>query len=168
MSGTPARLATIYDECFELAWRFASVRGVAAEAMERIVTAVFAETQDRLDALEPGVSPRALVAGITRHIVRRQLRRQSGSPSPEQPAEPGRESSQLLALILAKMTESECEVFVLYEMEGLSVEEVAAALRVGERLVCLRLDEARRIYNVESARLRAERFWSSRPGAPSP
>lgn len=168
MSGTPARLATIYDECFELVWRFASVRGVRAEALERVVTTAFAEVRDRLEAVDSGLSPRAVVAGIARHVVRRQLRRQSGASPQEPQTEAGRESSQLLAPILARMSESECEVFLLHEMEGLSVEEVSASLRVGERLVCVRLDEARRIYNVESARLRAERFWSSRPGPPEP
>jgi DNA-directed RNA polymerase specialized sigma24 family protein len=165
------------DQHLELVWRFSAYCGVPAEALEQVVHRVFGVIHGRLVSLENAGELRVSVAGITRNVVRAYLR-QLGDHSPMEPAptEAGlrpidfgalpelerRSASELCDLILAKMTETEREVFVLCEIEGFSLSDTAEALHIGESTLRIRLDDARRIFNVGSAELRALQFWKTR------
>jgi DNA-directed RNA polymerase specialized sigma24 family protein len=73
-----------------------------------------------------------------------------------------RSACDLCDLILGKMTETEREVFILCEIEGFSLSDTAEALHIGESTLRVRLDDARKIFNVGSAELRAHQFWTTR------
>jgi RNA polymerase sigma factor (sigma-70 family) len=164
----------------DFVWRFAAYRGVPADALEHVVHKVFGVLHGRLISLEHPEELRVAVAGITRNVVRAYLR-QLADHSPLEPV-PGapttvvldfshvpnieqKSASERCDLILGKMTETEREVFILCEIEGLSLFETAEALHIGESTLRSRLDDARKIFNVASAELRAQIFWTSRaPG----
>jgi DNA-directed RNA polymerase specialized sigma24 family protein len=157
----------------ELVWRFAAFSGVPAEALPLVVRKVFGVVHGRLISLEHADELRVSVVTTTRNVVRASLR-QLGDHSALHEAVPqplgfgtipdleSRSASELCDLILAKMTETEREVFILCELEGLSLFEMAEALHIGESTLRLRLEDARRIFNVASAELRAQRFWTTR------
>lgn len=187
-SDGPARDATLEafraacDSHLEFVWRFAAYCGVPADALDHVVHKVFGVIHGRLISLEHAEELRVSVAQITRNVVRGYLR-QLGDHSPLEvaPLEPAttpldfgamadletKTACELCDLILAKMTETEREVFILCEVEGLSLFETAEALHIGESLLRIRLEDARKIFNVGSAALRAQRFWTTRQD-PSP
>lgn len=167
----------------DFVWRFAAYRGVPAEALEHVVHKVFGVLHGRLISLEHAEELRVSVAGITRNVVRGYLR-QLGDHSVLEPSRPApgtvtldfshvpnvekTSACQRCDLILDKMTETEREVFILCEIEGLSLFETAEALHIGESTLRVRLEDARKIFNVASAELRAQMFWTSRGSALRP
>jgi RNA polymerase sigma factor (sigma-70 family) len=163
----------------DFVWRFAWACGVEAPAIEYVVHKVFAVVRGRLISLEDESERRVSIAGITRQVVRAYLH-QLGSPlgafvapegfeNPEQvPAVETKTPSELVELILRAMNETEREVFVLSELEGFSLFEIAEALHISESTLRERLSDARKIFNDVSARLRAQRFWKARQSAGEP
>jgi len=179
----PARapsLETFRAACaqhLELVWRFAAYCGVPAEAIEPLVHKVFGVIHGRLISLEHAEELRVSVAGITRNVVRAYLRQLGdhsglGAGSVEASVRPidfgsvselqSRSASDLCDLILGRMTDTEREVFILCEIEGFSLSDTAEALHIGESTLRIRLDDARKIFNVGSAELRAHQFWTTR------
>ncbi|MDF3069378.1 MAG: polymerase sigma factor RpoE [Polyangiaceae bacterium] len=169
------------EQHLDFVWRFAAYCGVPAELLEPVVHKVFGVIHGRLISLENQEELRVSVAGITRHVVRgylRQLGDHSPLAAPPTDAGPrpldfggaaalnGRRACELCDLILGKMTETEREVFILCEVEGLSLSDTAEALHIGESTLRVRLDDARRIFNVGSAELRAHQFWTARQNRP--
>lgn len=82
---------------------------------------------------------------------RRARRRESFEAAPEQkeeaPAQPERtqqrETLRLIEQVLARMDADKREVFALYELEGMTMAEVASALGMPENTVLYRLYAAR-------------------------
>jgi DNA-directed RNA polymerase specialized sigma24 family protein len=166
----------------DFVWRFASYRGVSEEALPHVVHKVFGVIHGRLVSLSEPTELRISVAGITRNVVRTYLRQigQLGDHSALEPsAAPNtlgappldlgpvieletKTPCELCDLILSKMTETEREVFILCEIEGFTLTETAEALHIGENTLRVRLDDACKIFNVASAELRAQRFWTTR------
>ncbi|RYZ06304.1 MAG: hypothetical protein EOO73_16705 [Myxococcales bacterium] len=181
---SPDALATFRAACeqhLELVWRFAAYCGVPAEALEQVVYKVFGVIHGRLISLEHAEELRVSVAGITRHVVRGYLRQLGdhsalGTGSAENgpraidfgaiPDFERRGACELCDLMLGKMTETEREVFILCEIEGFSLSDTAEALHIGESTLRTRLDDARKIFNVGSAELRAHQFWKTRQTLP--
>lgn len=169
------------EQHLELVWRFAAYCGVPAEAIEQVVYKVFGVIHGRLISLEHAEELRVSIAGITRNVVRGYLR-QLGDHSPLEtaPLEAGprpidfgslpdlerRSVCERCDLILGKMTETEREVFILCEIEGFSLSDTAEALHIGESTLRIRLDDARKIFNVGAAELRAHQFWTTRQTLP--
>jgi DNA-directed RNA polymerase specialized sigma24 family protein len=168
------------EQHLELVWRFAAYCGVPAGALDEVVYKVFGVIHGRLISLENADELRVSVAATTRNVVRTYLR-QLGDHSPAEPPPEGglrpidfgalpdlprRSASELCDLILAKMTETEREVFVLSEIEGFSLSDTAEVLHIGESTLRIRLEDARRIFNVGSAELRALQFWTTRQTLP--
>jgi DNA-directed RNA polymerase specialized sigma24 family protein len=159
----------------DFVWRFARACGVEPSALEYVVHKVFAVVRGRLISLEDPSERRVSIAGITRQVVRAYLH-QLGSPlgpySPEAAspidelaeveAVETKTPGELVDIILGAMTEAQREVFVLSELEGFALFEIAEALHVSESTLRERLSEACKVFNDVSARLRAQRFWVSR------
>jgi DNA-directed RNA polymerase specialized sigma24 family protein len=157
----------------DLVWRFAAFSGVPAEALPLVVHKVFGVVHGRLISLEHAHELRVSVVTTTRNVVRAYLRQLGDHSALHEPVPrplgfgsipdlESRSASDLCDLILAKMTETEREVFILCELEGLSLFETAEALHIGESTLRIRLEDARKIFNVASAELRAQRFWTTR------
>jgi RNA polymerase sigma-70 factor, ECF subfamily len=173
-----ARFRGACETHLDFVCRYARACGVDASALEHVVHKVFSVMRGRLISLEDAADLRVSIAGITRHVVRAYLR-QLGTPlealgqtearSPddlnEVEAVETKTAAELVDIILSSMSEAEREVFVLCEIEQLSLFETAEALHVSESTLRVRLHDARKIFNDVSARLRAQRFWVTRRGA---
>lgn len=168
------------EEHLDFVWRFAKACGVQPAAVEYVVHKVFAVVRGRLVSLEDPSERRVSIAGITRQVVRGYLH-QLGSPlEPFGPPLTGPDDleqirgletktpAQLVDIILSAMSEAEREVFILSELEGFELFEIAEALHVSESTLRERLNDARKIFNDVSARLRAQRFWVSRRSTDDP
>jgi RNA polymerase sigma-70 factor, ECF subfamily len=185
MPETPPSFRAVYEDHFELVWRFAANRGVPQAELEDAVQEVFVVAHRQLLRFDGRPALRTWMAGLARNVVRNYLRRHddlSGagdelSPFDELalPNELGppellekKSAGQLLDVILERMTERQREAFILCEIEGLSAVEAAEALGVPESTLLVRLSDARKVFNAISARLRAQRFWVSREGGNQP
>lgn len=111
------------------------------------------------------VSPRAWLYGIAvklaaNHRRRRWVRSWLGLESVSELAAADnpvhalerREAEQTLLAVLAAMPAQKRELFVLFELEGLSGAELAAALKIPVGTVWTRLHHARRAFAAELAR----------------
>jgi RNA polymerase sigma-70 factor (ECF subfamily) len=154
----------VYEATFELAWRVLRRMGVAAPQLDDAAQDVFVVVHRRLPEFEGRSSLRTWVAGIAVRVAadyRRRFRRQGTQldldltedlpdPKPD-PAESvaSAEARALVARLLLALPESQREVFVLVELEGLSAPEVAQAIGVNLNTVYSRLRLARRAFNAE-------------------
>jgi RNA polymerase sigma-70 factor, ECF subfamily len=150
-----------FDQIFEahaaFVWRCLGALGVRGPDVDDLTQEVFVIVHRRLADLdsEQGVKP--WLYGILRRVVlnhRRTLRRRGSRQSPlleDVPASQfdqhdtleAQEAAQLLTRVLASMPEEQAEVFVLVEMEQLSVGEVGAALEIPVNTAHSRLRLAR-------------------------
>ncbi|HYQ15850.1 MAG TPA: sigma-70 family RNA polymerase sigma factor [Polyangiaceae bacterium] len=171
-----ARFRSACETHLDFVWRFARACGVEATSLDYVVHKVFAVLRGRLISLDDASELRVSIAGTTRQVVRAHLRqlsspRESFAQAQPRPAEEldnvagleTKSAGELVDLILSAMGETEREIFVLCELEGFSTFETAEALHLSESTVRVRLSDARKIFNDVSARLRAQRFWISRP-----
>jgi DNA-directed RNA polymerase specialized sigma24 family protein len=180
LAGGLAEFRAACEQYLELVWRFAAYCGVPAEALDHVVYKVFGVIHGRLISLEHPEELRVSVAGITRNVVRGYLRQLGDHSTLDSPhAEAGlspidfgpgdlerRSAAELCDLIFSKMTETEREVFILCEVEGMSLSDTAEALHIGESTLGIRLNDARKIFNTCAAELRAHQFWTTRQTRP--
>jgi RNA polymerase sigma-70 factor, ECF subfamily len=176
-SSTPRSFRSVYDEYFDFVWRFAVARNVPTSSLEEVVHDVFLAVHRQLGGFEVRSELRIGIARVARNVVQRYLRK----PAPRSPLEPlvgdepspgaeagaadalhEKSASQLLDIILDKMSESQREAFILRDMEGLSMSETAEALGVNENTLRVWLYDARKVFNSVAALLRAQRFWVTR------
>lgn len=173
----------IYETHFDFVWRFAANRGVPQSSLDDVVQEVFVVVHRQLSGFEGRSALRTWIAGVTRNVVRSYLRKR-GNQSPGEPLENDelyasddlgpaevlekKSASELLDLILDKMSDLQREAFILCEIEGLSAVETAEALGVNENTLRTRLHDARKVFNAVSARLRAHRFWVTREAEKKP
>jgi RNA polymerase sigma-70 factor (ECF subfamily) len=150
--------------------------------MEEVMHEVFLAVHRQLSGFEMRSELRIGIATVARSVVQRCLRKHGpmsrleplvqGEPLPgDVPGGNGlheKSSSQLLDIILDKMSESQQEAFILRDMEGLSMSETAEALSVNENTLRVWLHDARKVFNSVAALLRAQRFWVTREGKSPP
>jgi RNA polymerase sigma-70 factor, ECF subfamily len=184
-SAVPAEDATgsfpeVYDRYFDFVWRVARRLGVGHEALDDIVQETFLVVHRRLAEARSG-ELRPWIYGITVHTVRnhrRSLRRKSphargdGAPDPDALADiesdgPERraekaEAARALYAILDDLDDDKREVFVLVELEQLSVTDVADVLGMKLNTVYSRLRLARAEFEEGVARHRARDAWRSK------
>lgn len=173
---TPLTFRAVYDGYFDFVWRFAALDGVPSAALEVVVRHVFVVVHRHLGGFDGSVALKIEIARVTRNVVRSYLSTQfrllsgelptaelsgSGELGPPELLEQ-KSASQLLDVILGRMTERQREAFILCEIEGLSALETAEALSVSEATLQLRLREARKVFQAVSAHVRAQRFWLTR------
>jgi RNA polymerase sigma-70 factor (ECF subfamily) len=140
---------------FDSVWQFARRLGVRANDVEDAVQQVFLVGAERLDDIEEG-RERSFLFGVAVRVVHK-LRYTSAtrplvvgdapeavdpSPNPEELAHQNRERERV-ERILEEMPLKLREVFVLYELERLSVREVAEVLQIAEGTAASRLNRAR-------------------------
>jgi RNA polymerase sigma-70 factor (ECF subfamily) len=115
--------------------------------MDDVVQEVFLVAHRRLASLYPGVQPRTWLFGITSRVVRSQCRKQKllrwlrrtsdhamdalpfAGPSPVEALEQ-RQAVRLAYRALDSLREKHRQAFILFELEGMTVIEVAALLGV--------------------------------------
>lgn len=159
---------TIYEQYFQFVWRQARRMGVGAPAIDDVVQEAFVVIHAKLSDLRSPDSMRSWIYGIVRRAVfehRRSAQRraeESGLPEeqaalaarPPTPLELTELSSQraLLASLLAGLSAPKREVFVLAELEEMSVPEIAAALEIPLNTAYSRLRHARHDFELALAR----------------
>jgi RNA polymerase sigma-70 factor (ECF subfamily) len=160
-----ADFENLYREHFAFVWRTVRRLGTDAEFVEDVTQEVFVVVHRRLGEFEGRSTAKTWLYGIVRRVVadhRRTLRRKpltAGSESDEAEAptapEEGPEASaeraervQLLHRLLAGLDEAKREVFILAELEGLTLAEISEALGVNQNTVASRLRAARREFEI--------------------
>ena len=158
----------IYDQYFRFVWTSARRLGVGTEAIDDLVQEVFIVIHAKLSTLRQPESLRSWIYGIVRRTVSSHRRsggrdegiflvpaEESSLPAREpSPLEVAEQSSQLelLSSLLAGLSDVKREVFVLAELEEMSVPEIAAALEIPLNTAYSRLRHARQEFETALAR----------------
>jgi RNA polymerase sigma-70 factor (ECF subfamily) len=157
----PARLERMFVAHHALVWRTLRRRGLEAEAAADATQQAFVVAAERLADINPD-SERAFLVGTAlrvamshgRKTVRWQLEddmdlraAQARTPLDEQAA------IELCDLALSKVEPELAEIFVLFEVEGLSSPEIAALLEIPLGTVASRLRRAREQFRAVVGRL---------------
>ena len=161
-------LAELFHAHFDLIWRTVRRLGVPPAAIDDAAQEVFVVASRKLDVIEPG-KERAFLCAIAMRVASDARRAQSrrgtsvavdadvlvdATPTPEDLLDQKRAREHLDALI-ARMPEDVRAVFVLYELEGLTMAEIAAALELAPGTVASRLRRGREQFNTMVARIDA-------------
>lgn len=169
------RLEAALDDHFDLVWRTLRRLGVATADVDDAAQEVFVVLARRLTDVEPHseraflIATAARVASTRRRSVRR--RQEDVRPSlddlsaamlgPEELNEL-KSARALLDQALARLSADLRMTFVLYELEELSVAEIADALGIPKGTVTWRLKAAREAFEQAAARLRAREAFPRR------
>jgi RNA polymerase sigma-70 factor (ECF subfamily) len=174
LRGSPPHFREVYEQNFEMVWRYATFHGVPPMHLDDVVQEVFIVVHGRMETFEGRSSLRGWVMGVAHNVVRDYLRKRANRPagdhlesdtqiqlvgdSPAEAVEKKR-AALLLDEILSKMNDAQREVFILSEIEQLSAPEISRALEVNENTVRTRLRAARHEFEAAVARLDARRAW---------
>lgn len=174
-----ARAVPSFDDVYraELAfvWRSARRLGVRESALDDVVQEVFVVVHRRLSTFEARSSLRTWLFGITLRIVRDHLRStrrkatsdddvdtfQADVPGPGELAERS-EAVRLLHAILDELDDEKREVFVMAELEQMTMPEIAEVISVNLNTAYARLRLARQAFESALARYRARDGWRLR------
>jgi RNA polymerase sigma-70 factor (ECF subfamily) len=164
------RFRRMVDEHFALTWRFLRGLGVRTEAVDDAAQQVFLVASQRLDGITAG-SERAFLLATARGVAANARRAQARSREvaddealsrveddrgdPELAAS-ARQARAVLDRILASLSEDAREVFVLFELEGMTMASIAEALGLPMGTVASRLRRAREDFHAAAKRYQAQ------------
>jgi len=142
-------------------WRALRRRGLSAEAAEDATQETFVLAAEKLDAIRPESERSFLIATALRvaHTLGRKTVRWELDEDMDQRLSANRDASdkradmQLCDLVLSKVDPDLVEVFVLYEIEGLTSPEIAELLQIPLGSVASRLRRAREQFRDAAARI---------------
>jgi RNA polymerase sigma-70 factor (ECF subfamily) len=179
----PPKFDQLYEDYFAFVWRSVRGLGVAPNAIEDIVQDVFVVVHRRLDEYEgTRASIKTWLYGILRravanyHRTRRRKPAQFGTKegdaevetltdntrlSPHESAARS-EAVRVLTELLAALDEEKREVFILAEIEQMSVPEISQAIEVNVNTAYARLRAARRDFDEALTRHQARDAWRMR------
>ncbi|MBX3251961.1 MAG: RNA polymerase sigma factor [Myxococcales bacterium] len=168
-----ARLRELVEEHFPHVWRFLRHLGVPAHSLDDAAQDVFLVAARRIDEILPG-RERSFLFG-TAHNVAQTARRKVGrvvsceaavveakvdtSPTPEEHLD-DKQACALALRLLDELDEGLRQVFVLYEIEELTMQRIAELTELPVGTVASRLRRAR-----EAFQARFERHRNSVRGA---
>lgn len=156
-----ARLARMFAAHHATVWRTLRRRGLSPDAAADATQETFLVAAQRLHDIQPDSERAFLVGtalrvahGLARKLVRLQLDEDMDQRvSRARDAGDARADLELCDLALSKVNPDLAEVFVLYEIEGLSSPEIAALLEIPLGSVASRLRRAREQFRVVVARI---------------
>lgn len=155
------RLARMFADYHVTVWRSLRRRGLTADEAADATQETFLITAGRLQDLPPE-SERAFLVGTARRVAhtlgRKTVRWQLDDDMDERIASvrdvgDERADIQLCDLALSKMNPEMAEAFVLYEIEGLLLSEIAALLEIPIGSVASRLRRAREQFRATVMRI---------------
>jgi RNA polymerase sigma-70 factor (ECF subfamily) len=166
VSITEDRVRTVVSELYGIAWRIVRRLGVPPGDAEDAVQQVFMVVSRKMNDIEIG-SERAFVAATAVRVAadaRRAARRKPlvllpeidevhDTEAPDELAESLR-ARRLLDALIDEMPEETRDVFVLFEIEQLSLTEIARELAIPRGTVASRLARARSWFSAELERRR--------------
>lgn len=161
----------IYDEHLALVWRTLRRYGVPERSLDDAVQDVFTVVHTKLSTFEGRSSLRTWIFGIARRVARNhreKAREQLGDGQIERLADrrsthPSRteqlEKARLLSRMLDDLKPEQREIFILVEIEELTVKEAAEALDENENTLASRLRRTREDLKEMLARASARDDW---------
>jgi RNA polymerase sigma-70 factor (ECF subfamily) len=174
-SGGAISFASVYAEYFEFVWICTRRLGVDADAIDDVVQEVFIVIHRRLETVERPDALRSWIYGVVRRTVsthrrNQRLRRATGTedppgvcqPTPQELAEQT-EEMRLLWSLLGQLDEAKREVFMLAELEEMTVPEIAQAVGIPLNTAYSRLRLARAEFDKALARHIANEANGGRP-----
>jgi RNA polymerase sigma-70 factor (ECF subfamily) len=180
LPAAPPAFADVYQETFAFVWRTARRLGVMDSAVDDVAQEVFVTVYRRLDQFEGRCSIKTWVFSILMGIVRnyRRSRRRKGAAEPisaavvdpeileDRGADPLEQASRaqagrLVHKLLDEMAEDKAIVFVLAELEGLTVPEISELVGANVNTVYSRLRASRKEFDQALGRMRAREAESS-------
>jgi RNA polymerase sigma-70 factor (ECF subfamily) len=178
----PWTFAGVYEVHFPFVWRSVRRLGVVDAAVDDVVQEVFLVVHRQLSGFRGECSVRSWLFAIASRIVRdlrRTLRRKPGNlgghgrvsrdidlfadtaPNPHESAATG-EALRTLHAVLDAMRKERSEVFILAELEQMSVKDIAAALHTNANTISSRLRASRADFDRAVSRLQAKEAWRIR------
>lgn len=165
----------VYREQFPFVWRSAKRLGVRDGALDDVVQEVFVVVHRRLADFEGRSSLKTWLFGITLRVVRdhrRAVQRRDPGPAvdPDTLQAPGgpaheaekAEAIRLLHAVLDDLVDERREVFVMAELEQMTMPEIADALGINLNTAYARLRIARQEFETALGRHRARDEWRLR------
>jgi RNA polymerase sigma-70 factor (ECF subfamily) len=150
-------LQTLVREQTPFVWRVLRHLGVLENQLDDLSQEVFMVLVENPSAFEARSSLRTFLYGVCRNIARSARRRRTARRETElEPSAQGaseatqeralwlKESRARLVEVIAELNEEQRMIFVLYEIEELSMEEIASALNAPLRTCYSRLEVARK------------------------
>lgn len=165
MGGAPD-LAQIYREQHRFVWRIVRGLSVPVDAVDDAVQEVFVVLHRRRDELDFSGPIRALLYGVARRVAKRARERSTRRatlqlvPSIDPRPDPERralmeEKARVVSAALDAMDEDKRMTFVLADVEGLTIPEVAQCMEVNLNTAYARQRAARQLVRAAIARHRA-------------
>jgi RNA polymerase sigma-70 factor (ECF subfamily) len=159
----------VYDTYFAFVWRAVANRGVPHSAMDDVVQEVFLVVHRKLDEFEGRSTLRTWLGGIVRRVVADHMKKRGNRATGQEAVEDHpfestedpaaelerRTAAALVASLLEKLSAVQREVFVLYELQQLTMREIAELTHTNENTVQTRLKAARAAFQRTLERHRA-------------
>ena len=154
----PATFLALYRAHFPFVWRSVRQLGGDVDSVDDVVQEIFVVVHRRYRDFEGRSSARTWLFGIARRIVadhRKSKRRKPATPteptildtaSPRAPESERLEAFDLVCTLLDTLDEAKREVFVLAELEGMTMAEIAEATSTNPNTVAARLRAARFVF----------------------
>lgn len=167
----------VYDTYFPYVWRSVQRLGVPAASTDDVVQEVFMVVHRRLAEFEGRSTLKTWLYGIALRVARAHRLRahrsnamqpldkeQLRAPDDARPDEQAEnaEAARVVNTLLDGLDDDQREVFVLAELEQLSIPEIAEALDVKLNTIYSRLRLARAAFAEAAARYRARDGWRVR------
>ncbi len=163
------RVAHLFDTYYDFVWRLVRRLGVAPAMVDDATQQVFIVAARKVAEIEPA-REQSFLHGVAIRVVAdvRDAARRRGTPEELDERTPALElgadelldqkrARQWLDQILQSMELAERSVFVLFELEGLTMAEIATLEGLAPGTVASRLKRARETFAAKTARLRARR-----------
>jgi RNA polymerase sigma-70 factor (ECF subfamily) len=160
----------MFEREFAFVWRMLRRLGVAEASIDDCAQHVFLVATRKIDAIAPD-RERAFLLGVAINVAAEARRsqaigreqphedldeREHGAPDPEQLTDRKR-ALELLDRALEELSFELRTVFVLFEVEGASTDDIASLLDLPRGTVASRLRRAREEFHAIAKRLRARR-----------
>ena len=167
---SPASLKALVALHVDFVWRSLRRFGVPSADVDDATQRVFLIANDKLDRIQAG-SERSFLIGVAARVAshaRRSYHRREAAelgysanpreanPDPEQLTQK-REDRELLDRVLDTMPAELRTAFVLFELEELSIDQMAALLVLPRGTVASRLRRAREVFHVQAKLLSGTR-----------
>jgi RNA polymerase sigma-70 factor (ECF subfamily) len=162
------RLSEMFHHHYDFVWRSVRRLGVTPDAVDDAAQEVFVVASRKLDSIEPG-KEKAFLFGTAIRVAsdtRRAVLRRRQAPSDEQAelvdATPAldelvdqKRAREILDDLVSQLPEDTRPIFVLFELEGMTMAKIASDLDLPPGTVASRLRRARELFAAYVARLEA-------------
>ena len=158
----------MFHHHYDFVWRSVRRLGVPPDAADDAAQEVFVVASRKLEAIEVGKEKAFLFGAAIRVAAdaRRAVQRRRQSPSSDEPelvdATPAldelvdqKRARELLDELIAQLPEDTRSIFVLFELEGMTMAKIASYLDLPAGTVASRLRRARELFSAFVARLEA-------------